>query len=288
MKKCLFFTLILVFSVLIVVGQPAIPNGGFEQWTNQNTPTGWATSNLDLGFVSYNTVTQSTDKYSGQYAIQLKTTAVPMVGNLPGIATNGILNLMAGSLTGGTPTGGVKPQNFKGYFKYNSVNGDTMVIVVLLTKWTGTTRDTVGAGGIVVNQSVNSYYGFNEPIEYYSNAIPDTFLVILASSGGYVPQDGSTLLVDDLAFQGVIGETIPLSFLTQRVFPNPTNGEFTVIVGEYKNCKVEVFNLIGEKIFEKKNVEGNTLIDISDKPAGLYFVKIESGKESKTFKLVKE
>ncbi|MCX7955034.1 MAG: T9SS type A sorting domain-containing protein [Bacteroidales bacterium] len=289
MKKFLFFTVILIFGVLILVGQPTIPNGGFEQWTDQNTPTGWTTSNLNLGIVTYNTVTRSTDKHGGLYAIELKTLTIPMLGALPGIATNGTLNLMGGgTITGGTPTGGVKPQNFKGYFKYTSVNNDSMAIVVLFTKWTGTTRDTVGFGGILVNNSVSSYYGFNEPIEYVSTTTPDTFIVILASSAGYTPQENSTLLVDDLAFQGVLGETIPLSFLFQRIYPNPTNGEFTVILGEYKNCAVEVYNLIGEKIYEKKNLEGNTLIDISDKPAGIYFVKIESGKESKIFKLIKE
>jgi len=289
MKQYLLINLLMLFFIINLEAQqpPTIPNGNFEQWTDDYSPVGWTTTNINLGFVTYNTVSKSTDKYEGNYAIQLKTISVPMVGNLPGAASNGIIDLMTGQILGGTPTGGIKPQKFKFYFKYTPVNNDTMGVLLLLTRWNGTERDTVGFAGFMTNQAQPTYTEYSQDIHYDLQLTPDTFLIVLVSSAGYVPQENSTLLVDAMSFEGVLQEVIPIWGLTQKVFPNPTNGEFYVVLNENKNSKVTVFNLIGEKIMEKY-VNGTILVDISNKPNGIYFVKIENDKESKTIKLIKE
>jgi hypothetical protein len=62
------------------------------------------------------------------------------------------------------------------------------------------------------------------------------------------------------------------------IFPNPTNGVFTVTSTEANSYTVEVINVLGE-IVSTKTVEGiiNESFDISNYNAGLYFVKVVNG-----------
>lgn len=63
-----------------------------------------------------------------------------------------------------------------------------------------------------------------------------------------------------------------------KVYPNPTNGNFTVDLGETNTVSnIIVTNSIGVIIY-KKGSNNKTLIDISNFPKGIYIVKIYSGK----------
>lgn len=287
MKKIvsIFSVIFLFLGVNLLNAQPTIPNNGFEQWTDTITPVSWGTSNLSLGFFTYAGVTRTTDKHSGSYAIKLKTINVPLLGMLPGVAVTGNLNLLGAGITGGVPTNGQKPESFAGYFKYNSVNGDTGGIIVIFTKWNGTTRDTVGMGGIMVNSSVTNYMSFNETIMYNLPQIPDTFMVICISSGGYTPQENSTLYVDDLAFYGSLGEKMPLAMFLQKVYPNPSDGIFTLSLADSKIYTVKVYNVLGQMVYEKDNVVNQLVIDLKDQPRGIYYIDVDNGEYRRTHKV---
>tara|TARA_B100000809_G_C15059244_1_gene501746 strand:+ start:243 stop:1355 length:1113 start_codon:yes stop_codon:yes gene_type:complete len=72
-----------------------------------------------------------------------------------------------------------------------------------------------------------------------------------------------------------------------NLYPNPNSGKF-VIDFDYLNIntQVEIYNLIGEKVF-KENITKNKLsIDISDKPKGIYLVKIINNTNIQTKKIV--
>ncbi len=69
-----------------------------------------------------------------------------------------------------------------------------------------------------------------------------------------------------------IHENAPSSAVA--LFPNPSDGKFLITSKIKSNEKVEIFNLMGEKILQS-NIHGqNTAIDISNHPSGIYFVKI--------------
>jgi len=288
MKRSLLLLAVLVLSVNLSFTQPAIPNGGFENWTDTITPQSWQTDNVNLGFFVYAPVTRTTDKYSGNYAMKLKTINTAF-GLLPGVATCGTLDLVFGTITGGVPTGGVKPVSFSGAFKYNSVNGDTMLIIALLTRWNGTSRDTLGRGGIAVNQTVANYTVFNEPIQYQNpNLIPDTFNIIIISSAGFAPQENSTLFVDNLSFIASNGEEIPLSAFMQNIYPNPSKGTFTLFLGDEENYHVRVYNLLGEIVWEAKNVFSKAEINLQGYPKGIYMIDVDNGTYRKTHRVIIE
>ncbi len=68
-------------------------------------------------------------------------------------------------------------------------------------------------------------------------------------------------------------------------YPNPVSEILTINVSEYFTYnKAIVFSLIGKKLFETTNEK----IDFSSLSDGIYFVVIETDKESSTIKIIKE
>ncbi len=67
-----------------------------------------------------------------------------------------------------------------------------------------------------------------------------------------------------------------------QVYPNPTNGKFTVVCngGLNKEYQVtfEVYNILGEKVFTQmlRNPEGENSINIGVQPSGIYLYKVIS------------
>ena len=57
-----------------------------------------------------------------------------------------------------------------------------------------------------------------------------------------------------------------------NVFPNPNNGIFSINTTSNFD-KIEIFNLVGQKIFTFNNEDLNH-INLSKEPTGIYFVKV--------------
>ncbi|HLG04012.1 MAG TPA: T9SS type A sorting domain-containing protein, partial [Bacteroidia bacterium] len=78
---------------------------------------------------------------------------------------------------------------------------------------------------------------------------------------------------------------------TFSIFPNPSKGIFTLVfAGETKQSKIEIYNVLGEKVIQIvfPNGSGNLEIDLSDRPDGIYFlqIKTEQGEEFESKKLI--
>jgi len=76
-----------------------------------------------------------------------------------------------------------------------------------------------------------------------------------------------------------------------EIFPNPNLGEFQMrfTLKETKDMTIEITNLVGEKVFINTftDIKNQTLnFDLSDVANGIYFVKVQSGEESVTKKIV--
>jgi len=56
-------------------------------------------------------------------------------------------------------------------------------------------------------------------------------------------------------------------------FPNPTSGAL-VITCQEKQCLIEIFNILGEKVYSETSFNAITDINISAKAAGVYFIKV--------------
>jgi hypothetical protein len=75
------------------------------------------------------------------------------------------------------------------------------------------------------------------------------------------------------------------------VYPNPSNGQFQFTVdGSHvaKNCKMEIYNVLGERIYKFDITNTKSDIDLSNQTNGIYFVKIYTGQTILTKRIVKQ
>jgi len=92
-----------------------------------------------------------------------------------------------------------------------------------------------------------------------------------------------------MAEDEIAGNTIHAAF---KVYPNPTTGNFIIEVnGEPADEKVSVniYGMRGEKVFAKI-LQGDRRyeISISDRPVGIYFIRLISGNRAETVKIIKQ
>lgn len=59
-----------------------------------------------------------------------------------------------------------------------------------------------------------------------------------------------------------------------NVYPNPNNGEFTVSSETSTDVVVEVFNVLGEKVYNSSSDNGTVLVKLNDAASGVYVVKV--------------
>lgn len=190
MKKLLL--LILLFSAFTAIRVVAQPNPGFEQWYSEfgyENPEGWQTFNI-LSLASPPTALTSFkasgfDVHSGNYALKMKSVEVH----------NGAIESMFGDTAGGVFTGSfiyspltvkygfpytARPEKFNFWAKYIPVGNDTAGGAVLLTKWNGTIRDTVGVLTFTIPPTSN-YAFFENYITYREDEIPDSATILYLS-----------------------------------------------------------------------------------------------------------
>jgi hypothetical protein len=81
-------------------------------------------------------------------------------------------------------------------------------------------------------------------------------------------------------------ENEKVSFI--HLFPNPTSGRVNIVLNQNQSAiNIQLINLIGETVLEKSNLSGDKIIvDVSDKPNGIYFITIKTETESFTQKII--
>jgi hypothetical protein len=74
-----------------------------------------------------------------------------------------------------------------------------------------------------------------------------------------------------------------------RIFPNPTNGIFTVAINNsgLLQASIKVSNMLGEVLFKSNELsnDGTQVINLSNQAAGIYFVSVSSSNSEKTLKI---
>ena len=75
-----------------------------------------------------------------------------------------------------------------------------------------------------------------------------------------------------------------------ELFPNPAEDQLNLILPDYSNYNVKIFNLQGQKLIDRFTDNKEVLIDISKFQKGTYFLKINSMTDKKTVtkKIIKQ
>ena len=81
-------------------------------------------------------------------------------------------------------------------------------------------------------------------------------------------------------------ETIQQVFV--NAYPNPTKSNWTIHTGNAQVEAIEVFNLLGKKVFVPTTINTKTTIHSSNLSSGIYLAKIKTDNGQTTIKLIKE
>jgi hypothetical protein len=321
MKKRLQFFTTIVLLLTIHATKAQLINPGFETWTNDflvptamnpnsgNATTGWWDYNyFNSSFLGSSpiSVTRCSDTvHSGSYSVRLQTRVytptswnyynawgTPFIGHpyndTLGILFNGNANVSNQSYAPGIPFT-QKITQFKIYYQYKPNGNDTAVFRVSLVN-----QRNLVAGGIFKTNVSTGASGWQQAtinMTYVNSLTPDSMWVLISSSSlDKNPKAGSILWLDDASVSLPTGVNEILRDNNEiEIFPNPTSGVFTIQSNFVSNefLFIEVYDILGKKVHDSvENRHSNYIVDISQQPKGIYFVKCYKGDKCITRKII--
>ncbi len=167
----LSFALSLAFTTTVQAQD--IPNGGFENWTNQGAyidPDGWLTSNMvSWSVANMLTCEQGSPGVVGAHFVKVSDRFLTSAG------------MQQGSITVGMPGGFPafpytdRPDALNGFWQYHPQNGGSDGVVnAALTRWNSVThqREYIANAPIHATAAINGWVAFSSPFLYYSTENP--------------------------------------------------------------------------------------------------------------------
>lgn len=275
MKK-LSCTLILFWS-LYVHSQNPVPNPGFETWIDYGPyedPDSWNSFNESTWPFGGVTAKKDSGTHSGALAVKLIT-----IGHnntiIPGVLCTGSLSFADASCSGGFPVN-IPYANFTGFYKYLPVSGDSSVMFAMLTKWNTISgaRDTI-ADATLLGELEDNYTYFSIPFNYHSAETPDSGQIVLSSTKYlFNATPGSFLIVDDLAFSGVVGID-EISPVAAKIFPDPADELLQLQVSSVLHVKsIDVIDCFGRMMQSNYLLNSPGIISTKQFPGGIFFYKM--------------
>jgi len=273
--------------------QQTIPNASFENWTNFGTysdPTSWSSYNSQLIGMGYiPTCEKGSPAATGDSYLKLTVKSVNGVAQPACVLSNPVFV----GMKPGFPYN-LRPTTLTGKWKYSVSTNNITYIIVKFWKWDPIAQisNCIYRGETDISPGiVNTWTNFNLPITFPTEEYPDSAFIKIVL-GEVTAIENDYLYIDDLSFSGTVGVSEVQENSNFSVFPNPSNGVFTIQnIGE-DVTNIDVFNLLGEKVFQSTNnnlVNNNeTAIDLSKKPKGIYFIQVTHGNSITTKKIVIE
>ncbi len=274
--------LTLFLLINLEANSQVIPNGSFENWTQQIigtqtilTADNWVGS-YTQGSSPLSPI-QTTDHIDGSYGIEIETTQWPIVGKTGGIVA------CTFPIT-------FKPLYINGYFKSLRVDTTGTGQVLIHLKNNGT---LIGGGLFTTNTNVSIYTAFSQAITYTVNLIPDEVTIWLCSEGIFgvnTKNYGNKLWIDSLSLTNT-----PLSIDNNidyedffLIFPSPSRDVLHVKLKNYKVSSLKITNVIGQNLISEKLENETNSINIGNLQSGIYFVELEIADKIFVHKIIKE
>ncbi len=286
----------------------AVPNGGLENWGSSlgqpSEPTSWVTGNILAApiatFPNPNTnptsvfkTTTAGEFHGGVAAMKITTVKLnqnPLASSgfndTVGMAVVGQAQLSPSpALKQGFPYTG-RPNQLDFWYKYTPTGIDNGGALAILTKWTGSTRDTVAEAYFFIPSGVSAMSSGSVVLVYrpaYNAAgNPDTAIVGFSSSIGSLfntytvrPKIGSALWVDDVDLTGThVGIKENSKSNEFRVFPNPATALINFAFNSEEAGKVELYDVTGKKVNVVNIEDKKARINTDNLANGLYIYRI--------------
>lgn len=287
MKIITTFFLATTLCISTLLSGQTINNGNLEAWQQSGSglysnPTGgfWATLNPLADLTGPVTVERVTDACEGEFAAKLTSKNFTSL-LLSGLLYSGEFNPI--NLTNPTAFGKpftLRPVKFKGCYKYAPVDNDTAAVVCILTRWNGSSRDTIATAGGETNLASATYNNFDYIFDYSSTENPDSIQIIFAASANSNDGGGSensTLWIDNVAID--LTNNISLNAMPELVFtpyPNPTVNSTQITLPSIANAEFTVLNPTGAIVLKQTAQTGSNTISLNTLPAGLYTIVLSA------------
>src|ERR1035437_1867006 len=298
-KCCLTIFVLLLLSTNMTA---QIPNNGFENWINNNQP--------DNCLVRGITASKPTDKYAGNYALELQTTIQPVyhdgdgkINSFPPSGTEGLQPAFQIS---------ARHTTLNGFYKFTSVNGHSWQFIIVVYKHGYVTPNAQYGGmlrfGFICKSTSSIYAPFTVSIKYFDNSIiPDSACIQLSTYKNLdytgpetYPLGNSTLYVDNLSFDTLLTsvsqdqtEEIPSKYELNQNYPNPWNPSTNIkySIPKASRVSIRVYDILGNEIKTLVNEEKpastyELTLNAANLPSGVYFYRIQAGSFVETKKMV--
>jgi len=244
-------------------GVPNPLNGKINHWDNGHSSSG---------------VTQTTESYSGNYALILHNWYKEGKQEI----------WYSDSIS-------YRPQYLQGYFKYITGGRDGVShgrALITLTRSNGNTNDTVGMGSFKFD-STDTYQPFQIILNYTSSFIPDSIHIHFSNAYKSCFSNGvcHLLFLDNLTLSNTaLGvEDLGIDGVSINVYPNPTTSELTIQTNSPKPLQFTLFNCLGEQVLCKQLPNKASMVSIDAYPSDIYFYKLSLNKQVlKSGKVVKQ
>ncbi len=295
-KKLLSLAVIASLTFVTSSFAQQVPNSSFETWGAGplgDDPVSWGTPNIFsnplLGSSGVSVTKNTTNFHTGSAAMQIVTTKLSASAP-PGTSTylpNGTLDFaFTGSITASTPyfhpgyaeTTRYAQLNFFAIYIPEASSSDVGTCTAFLFKTNGSVIDTIAIGATTISKtaSATSFSSFTVNLSYRSGETPDSAAVVFTSSGTKAQATyGSTLIVDDVTFSGIVAGVHEYSLLSgnMNAFPNPATESITLKTTNNSNQNlslVEIFDITGRKTDAVLVQNNQTTLNTSAYAKGLY------------------
>lgn len=176
--------------------------------------------------------------------------------------------------------------NFAGLTVKISTDFDQTVAGITTATWTDVTSDFT-----IPSEPTGGFGDFATAGHLDVSSYAGTMYVAFVYNGDDASGQTSTFQIDNvvIAEAGTVGlEDIVAVEL--NIYPNPSNGKFYIEMGDTfnANTKIEVFNVVGMKVFETITNNFKTEIDLSAMKQGVYYVRVDDGQNIVTQKVMKQ
>lgn len=301
MKRLFTFLFLICLLVGTLTAQNEVPNSGFETWISETQPERWATGN-NLGGIVANAVTRTSTTSSGQFAARGEILESPITPGTPWLPS-----LWLGMISNTPAPISQNYTHLKGKFILQSA-GQYQSHFQVTVNFLDENMLLTATGHTTISNDVSTFTEFEVAMDYESdNNDNDAAYIQIIIDLGPSEDDpnfsiGSYYIVDDLELVGVttsVGQldyNLPQEFELRQNYPNPFNPttRITFSIPESNNVKIDIFNLLGEKVatlVDGNLAAGNYATEWKAKnyPSGIYVYTITAGNyfESRKMTLLK-